>query len=811
LNTLTTSSSSYTSSSRYCNVDVHDTTLLSLPTTPAISTTTRQLSTEIIRSINRNPNPNYHDYFPPISITTTKTNNETENHSSSSDGDGGAVALKSFLRGTTRTSNINSSNSSTTDSIAPLELYHAMTNLQHQVVDHYLDNVHLDITKLNIDNSTNINLSRNGNNEDKDHTTTIITNQHINHTSIMSNKGLSNVHHTSINEDDIRDDDINLMRQRLKDELDSVSSIKDRYSKLRYAITLKAFNTQRSIHHHHRHRHNKHEVISDAQLISMFHFLIHNDTLLSYDVLKYYYATRCKANGRLVQLDMYQRVIHRLRPIEMLNDRTKHKSSSKGPKWIKPKKVIALALDIAQHIQDEYSTGTKQVYQYILLPELVLAIMENSNVELKLCAIPIMEYILQHNFPVLNPDLYEYMLSRVRTHTPWPHELVVRGYGSSRALMQQQQQQHQQQRQQQRLQEEDTTFPYHKVLQMLVSSGHVPKAETVANVLNCYLPFHDTHATSEVLSVIQQLHLNSVESSSSSSSSSSSLLEDYRIDMGTLEAISMASARKNVNLVLQVWDMVEQFGYTPTASMFEDVIVSFAATRQDDNMYSALADMERAGYEPSPLLLKYIAMNVSRTDKKIHYSHKLLTWHRNVHLHSKHGMSALLAAYGMKRDINNAFLVFEEFAALHLQPDSNTFTFLMEALYIDTKVRFPFNSEQRPQISTQDVCDVVSAIQIILDAMDSAKVHKTKAFYYEHIRVLYCLGLLEDGKVVLEEAIATGTHVPMQTLFMLATRFAYFGDFTNAQAVAGLSNAAGCGDFNRLKNRIKNIESSFNG
>jgi hypothetical protein len=735
--------------------------------------------------------------------TKTNTNNETEDHSSSSDG---AVALKSFLRGT-RTNNSNSNSS--TDSIAPLELYHAMTMLQHQVVDQYLDNVHLDITKLNIvfDNNTNINLSLNGNNEVEDHTSTIITNQHIIPTSISSNKGLSNVHHTSSSEDDDNHhDEIDLMRQRLKDELDSVSN-EDRYSKLRYAITLKAFNTQRSINHH-RHRHNKHELLDDAQLISMFHFLIHNDTLLSYEVLKYY-AARCKANGgggRVVRLDMYQRVIHRLRPIEMLIDRTKSKSSSKGPKWIKPKKLIHLALDMAQHIQDEYSTGTKQVYQYILIPELVLALMENSNtnVEMKLCAIPIMEYILQHNFPVLNPDLYEYMLSRVR-RTHWTHELV-RG-GSSRAVVQQQQQQQRQQ------QEEDTSFPYHKVLQMLVSSGHVPKSETVANVLNCYLPFHDTYATSEVLSVIQQLHLNSIESSSTSPSSSlSSSSEDYRIDMGTLEAISMASARKNVDLVLQVWDMVEQFGYTPTASMFEDVIVSFAATRQDDNMYSALADMARNGYEPSPLLLKYIAMNVSRTDKKIHYSHKLLTWHRNVHLHSKHGMNALLAAYGMKRDINNAFLVFEEFDALHLQPDSNTFTFLMEALYIDTKERFPFkSSEQRPQISTQDVDDVVSAIQIILDAMDSAKVHKTKAFYYEHIRVLYCLGLLEDGKVVLEEAIATGTHVPMQTLFMLATRFAHFGDFTNAQAVAGLSNAAGCGDFNRLKNRIKNIESSFNG
>lgn len=747
-------------SSPYCYFDVNNTLLLTPPTVTI--STTRQLSTEIIRSLNRNPDPNYRDNFP-ISITTTKTHQsrpgETESDSSSDD----AVALKSFLRGTTSAAaQPLQTNGNNRDSIAPLELFQAINMLQHQVVNNYLDD-HLEVSKLNVVDTDNLSLNRQ---DEEDHT--LIINQH-NHQSI-SKKELSNIHHHTSSSDDIRD--IDFMKKRMKDELDSVSQ-EDRHSKLRYKTALKAFNTQRSTNN------RQHELLDDAQLISMFHFLIHNDTILSYEVLKYYVA-RCKGKGQLVQLDMYQRIIHRLRPIDMLIDRTK--PDSKGPQWIKPKKLIDLALDIAHHIQDEYSNGTKQVYQYILLPELVLALIENTNVELKSVATPIMEYILEHKFPVLNPDLYEYLLSRGRT--PRPNDFVG---GGSRALVQQRQYQEQQ---------EDTSFPYHKVLRELVSSGHVPKTETVSNVLKGYFPFHDTHATSEVLSVIQQLHLNSVESS--------------LIDQGTLEAVSIASARKNVDLTLQVWDMVEQFGYSPTASMFEDVILSFAATKQDENMYSALADMERNGFEPSPLLLKYIAVKVSRTDKKINYSHKLLTWHGNVDVHSKHGMNALLAGYGMKRDINNAFLVFEGFAQLHLQPDTNTFTFLMEALYIDTKERFPFKSEQRPQISPRDVSDVASAIQLILDAMDGAGVHKTKAFYYEHIRVLYCLGLLEDGKVVLEEAIATGTHVPMQTLFMLATRFAHFGDFKNAKAVAGLSNAAGCGDFNRLKNRIKNIESIFN-
>ena len=62
----------------------------------------------------------------------------------------------------------------------------------------------------------------------------------------------------------------------------------------------------------------------------------------------------------------------------------------------------------------------------------------------------------------------------------------------------------------------------------------------------------DVKTTHEVLSIIQQLHSLHLDSPMQ--------IEGYHIDFGTLESISMASAMKNSDLVLLVWDLVEQFG-----------------------------------------------------------------------------------------------------------------------------------------------------------------------------------------------------------------------------------------------------------
>lgn len=541
-------------------------------------------------------------------------------------------------------------------------------------------------------------------------------------------------------------DDVDREKQRMRTILDrELQHARNNNGHIRI---MEAFEEARS---------SPHELLDNDQLINIFHHVLNYDLPASYEVLKYY-AARCKEEGRLVRLDMYQRVIHRVRPVKMHHDDSKHRPSARR---LDAFEMTNLVKDITQHIQQEYSEGKKVVYQYILLPELVVALTEHSFPRTKGLATPIMEYILDNKFPVLDPDLYKYILSKGRRS-------------------------------------ETDSFPYHRVLSELISAGHTPNPEVVMNVLQCYHPFNDIDSTYEVLSIIQKLHLGDDDSASAT---------DYKVDLGTLESISMASARLNVEVNLLVWDLVELFGYSPTGSMFEDVIMSFAATKQDENMYSALADMEKHGFVPSQALLRYVAVKVSYNENRLDHSQRMLTWRGNEHVRSTHGMNVLLIGYGMKRDLNTAFSVFEDFPKWELRPDASTFSFLMESLYIDTMDRFRQEAGQPlRQYKQDDIDDVIGAAQIILDAMKEAGVEKTKQFFHEHIKLFCVLGRPEDAKLVLEEAISSGTLVPMASLFKLATTFADNGDFENSYAVAGLSSAAGCGELPRLNSTINNLK-----
>lgn len=230
------------------------------------------------------------------------------------------------------------------------------------------------------------------------------------------------------------------------------------------------------------------ELLNEKELLSMFFYLIRNNNVTaSYEILKYH-AEQCKKQGRLVRLDMYQRIIHRLRPIDKFQNSNNRSTISQ--RNISPYDLQKLVNDLTRHIKEEYSEGKKKVYQYILLPELVAALIDRKNEEIAAWANPIMKYILHNNFPVLDPELYEYILSRGKRRDP------SRLIPSSHDI-----------------------FPYERVLLMLTSSGkysvlivnclivyfplliflilgsifylgHKPQPEAVINVLQCYHPFN---------------------------------------------------------------------------------------------------------------------------------------------------------------------------------------------------------------------------------------------------------------------------------------------------------------------------------
>ena len=251
--------------------------------------------------------------------------------------------------------------------------------------------------------------------------------------------------------------ELDRMKQKLKRTLDEALQRDDgrAHRKVIKVFHESAINTQHA-----------HELLDKENLLSIFFYLIHHNIPAAYDVLKFH-ANRCKEQERLVRLDMYQRIIHRLRPHGLYNDHTSARNggpsrTSSHVRRMKPLELQRVVNDMVRHIKEEYGSGKKQVYQHILLPELVLSLMEHRNADINTWAVPIMNYILDNDFPILDPGLYEYLLSKGRRPVDARGDTVVvpRQWNSGTLRP-----------------PTDLTgqnvFPYHRILSMLIASGMI--------------------------------------------------------------------------------------------------------------------------------------------------------------------------------------------------------------------------------------------------------------------------------------------------------------------------------------------------
>lgn len=307
--------------------------------------------------------------------------------------------------------------------------------------------------------------------------------------------------------------------------------------------------------------------------------------------------------------------------------------------------------------------------------------------------------------------------------------------------------------------------------------------------------FLDIDATMEILSSIQQLHHYDDHP------------YDYTVDSGTLEIISILSAKRgSIDLSLLIIEMTESFGFSISESMFEDVILSFAASRQVPQCLGALVDMERNQYTPSRELLRNVAKKLSYDDSRLRFTQHILTGNDNEGILSTATMNCLMMGYGMKKNIQSAFDVFHSFQELGLRPDANTATFLMEILYISTKQRFGRRIYAEDNLSPDDVNDVEGEIDIVLSMMTEENIEPTRYFYHEYVRLLCSIGLFEDAQRAVEEAVSNGITLQVGTLFLLAVQCAHRGKFEMAHDVARLSISAGCGKQVTLIRRINNLQ-----
>ena len=176
--------------------------------------------------------------------------------------------------------------------------------------------------------------------------------------------------------------------------------------------------------------------LSDKQLGRIITLLAEHDVAMSFEGIKHY-VQNCKAEGRIAPLYLYHYIMSGLK--SCANEQ----------------ELERLVSDIKNHIIEEYSDGEKAVYKYILLPQLAQTV---ARLGYNQCARPLVEYVLDEKYPIINPDVYESLLKTARRH---------------------------------QFAKEDwsPTLPYHRLLSELVSCGHRPQPDIVTNVLHTYYPY----------------------------------------------------------------------------------------------------------------------------------------------------------------------------------------------------------------------------------------------------------------------------------------------------------------------------------
>ena len=297
-------------------------------------------------------------------------------------------------------------------------------------------------------------------------------------------------------------------------------------------------------------------------------------------------------------------------------------------------------------------------------------------------------------------------------------------------------------------------------------------------------------ATYDILEAIQKLARDAEGDSTS-----------YRINLGTLESISMASNGRT-DLTLLVWDLAELFKYKPTECMFEDAVLSFGTSREDGNSFRALLDMENSGYLPSHVFLRRYSLQLSKYKKRLVHVQNLLGYNHDGQFLSSSAMNCLLLGYGMHKDLEKSFETFENFGSYNVQANDITFAYLMEALWLNVKER-----QKTSELTDEDIDDILAVVDTVIRSMQLAGVEGSSSFIYEHMRLLCLLKKFDDAKLILESAIENGLAIKTGSIVLIATGYLEVDDIETARKVANLSVAAGCGEApNFLMKRIQDRE-----
>jgi len=345
-----------------------------------------------------------------------------------------------------------------------------------------------------------------------------------------------------------------------------------------------------------------------------------------------------------------------------------------------------------------------------------------------------------------------------------------------------------------------TNVPRHLVLQLMVERGIQPyNPASICRMIESQYPFDNPGIlASYVDSLTQLIKAGSVEGERQ---------VRYRLSEGLIETMmTSASDSKKFrysDVVLKIWDLMELLGHQPTESMYESAIKSFIlADRQDHHAFAVFTEMESKGFTPSWSLIKSVSKVLRASIRRLDHAYYMLTKNTPEGITiSTAILNCVLCACAEEGLVDRSFAVFDDFENFGLQPDVNSFSFLMEGLAVEVSQIYPImilDPTTNQPILSSPIKQTHDDLQMYLDSgeavimmMEEQGIERTRQVIHHYVSILSGVGELEKAKSVLRDAVDKDEWVFRESFEQLALQYARKGDRESALEVASMVTESG--------------------
>jgi hypothetical protein len=161
-------------------------------------------------------------------------------------------------------------------------------------------------------------------------------------------------------------------------------------------------------------------------------------------------------------------------------------------------------------------------------------------------------------------------------------------------------------------------------------------------------------------------------------------------------------------------------------------------------------------------------------------------------------LNAVLSAAAELGDVDRAFATFDDFDLYEVEPNADTYSFLLEALSVSVSFRVQKSEEQR-KLDAPGRMDAASAI---LSLMEENEVRMCQHCIEHYARLLYNVGRLDAATEFLLDSLERGDPVSNRIIIVMSKHNAMAGNIEVARLLVTKTTEP----FGHLEHRITEIE-----